>query len=123
MLGLPALTREQHSARHFVLAAHIVGHLSAREPQCFRSSSQTQSISPPPPYEFDRITSAALLKRHFPQPIGAHINIARPHNAVTALSGAGTRKYCSISKSAQSLEPKDRFPQINRQCLAISPSE
>jgi hypothetical protein len=80
-------------------------------------------MSPPPSDEFDRITSAVLLKRHFPQPIGTHINIARPHNAMTALSGAGTRKYCSISKSAQSLEPKDRFPQINRQCLAIRPSE
>ena len=62
-----------------------------------------------------------LLERHLPEPISAHIVIARPDNAMAALADRGAGKDSRIAHRAQALQSKHGFVQINAQRFAVHP--
>jgi hypothetical protein len=57
LLSFPALAGEQYVARHLVLAARVVGHLPARDPERRGCIGQAQAVLPAPADEFGRIGS------------------------------------------------------------------
>jgi hypothetical protein len=115
LLSFPALAGEQYVARHLVLAARVVGHLPARDPERRGCIGQAQAVLPAPADELGRIGAPVLFERHLPEPISAHIAIARPDNAMAALADSGARKDSRIAQRAQALQSKHGLVQINAQ--------
>src|ERR1700722_5900757 len=63
-LHFPALACQQDGARHRMLAAGVIRHLSPRQPKRFGRIRQAQTMFPAPTNVLDRIGPPVLLERH-----------------------------------------------------------
>jgi DNA helicase-2/ATP-dependent DNA helicase PcrA len=122
-LSFPALQGEQHRARHFLLAAFVVGHHPAGQTECTGSLGEAELVPPAPTNEFGDIGTAVLLERHFVEPVSAHVKIARPHEAEPVLADIDTREHGRIAQGPQALEALHEIAQVHRERLAIHESD
>jgi hypothetical protein len=121
MLHFPSLARQQNGARDIMFAASVVGDLTPRDAECFGRVRQTQSMSPTPADELNCVRTPILLERDLPHATCTHVEIARPHDAMTTLTWLGTREYSSVAQRAKALQTMHGFGQVHIECMTVVP--